>query len=58
MKKRLAKKPLEKLSVSEKERVEATIAKRKRAIDRLAMRLAPRVKKTENERLSHRSYTK
>lgn len=58
MKKRLAKKPLEKLSVSEKERVEATISKRKRAIDRLAMRLAPRVKKTENERLSHRSYTK
>lgn len=58
MKKRLAKKPLEKLSVSEKERIESTLSKRKRAIDRLAMRLAPRVKKTETDRLAHRSYTK
>lgn len=58
MKKRLANKPLEKLSVSEKERIETTIAKRKKVIDRIAMRLVPRVKKTENDRLSHKTYTK
>lgn len=58
MKKRLAKKPLEKLSVSEKERIEAIIAKRKNVIDRIAMRLVPKVKKIENDRLSHKQYTK
>jgi nicotinamide mononucleotide adenylyltransferase len=58
MKKRLARKPLDKLSVSEKERIETTIAKRKKSIDRIAMRLVPRVKKTENDRLSHKTYTK
>lgn len=58
MKKRLAKKPLDKLSVAEKERLEATIAKRKKVIDRIAMRLVPRVKKIETDRLTHKSYTK
>lgn len=58
MKKRLAKKPLDKLSVAEKERLEATIAKRKKVIDRIAMRLVPKVKKIENDRLSHKHYTK
>ena len=58
MKKRLAKKPLDKLSVAEKERLEATIAKRKKIIDRIAMRLVPRVKKIESDRLTHKNYTK
>lgn len=58
MKKRLAKKPLEKLSVSEKERLEATIAKRKKIVDRIAMRLVPQVKKIESDRLSHKQFTK
>jgi phosphopantetheine adenylyltransferase len=58
MKKRLARKPLEKLSVAEKERIEATIAKRKKIIDRIAMRLVPRVKKIESDRLTHKNYTK
>ena len=58
MKKRLAKKPLDKLSVAEKERLEATIAKRKKVIDRIAMRLVPRVKKIESDRLTHKNYTK
>jgi nicotinamide mononucleotide adenylyltransferase len=58
MKKRIANKPLDKLSVSEKERIEATIAKRKNVINRIAMRLVPKVKKTENDRLSHKTYTK
>lgn len=58
MKKRLARKPLEKLSVAEKERLEDTIAKRKRVIDRIAMRLVPRIKKIESDRLTHKNYTK
>lgn len=58
MKKRLAKKPLDKLTVGEKERIEAIIQRRKQTINRLAMRLSPRVRKVENERLSHSSYTK
>ncbi len=58
MKKRLARKPLEKLSVAEKERIEATIAKRKKIIDRIAMRLVPRVTKIESDRLTHKNYTK
>jgi hypothetical protein len=58
MKKRLAKKPLDKLSVAEKERLEATLAKRKKVIDRIAMRLVPKVKKIESDRLTHKHYTK
>ena len=58
MKKRLARRPLDKLSVSEKERLEATIAKRKNVINRIAMRLVPRVKKIESDRLTHHKYTK
>lgn len=58
MKKRLAKKPLDKLSVAEKERLELMLSKRKKLIDRLAMRLVPKVKKTENDRLSNKKYTK
>ena len=58
MKKRLARKPLNKLSVGEKERIEKIISKRKTVINRLAMRLTSRVRKIENDRLSHSKYTK
>jgi nicotinic acid mononucleotide adenylyltransferase len=58
MKKRIAKKPLNKLSVSEKERLEKMVAKRKTVINRLAMRLTSRVRKIENDRLAHHKYTK
>ena len=58
MKQRIAKRPLNTLSVGEKERVERIIAKRKKVIDRIAMKLVGRVRKTENERLTHKSYTK
>lgn len=58
MKKRLARKPLEKLTTSEKERIEGIIAKRKAAIGRLAMRLTPKIKKIEQDRLTHKVYTK
>jgi nicotinic acid mononucleotide adenylyltransferase len=58
MKKRIAKKPLNKLSVAEKERLEKMIARRKTVINRLAMRLTSRVRKIENDRLAHHKYTK
>lgn len=58
MKQRIAKKPLDKLSIGEKERIERIIERRKQVIARIAMKLAPRVRKMENDRLSHKSYTK
>ena len=58
MKLRIAKKPLNTLSVGEKERIERIIAKRKVVINRIAMKMVPKVRKTENDRLVHRTYTK
>lgn len=58
IKKRLARKPLDKLTVSEKERIERIIQKRKQLIDRLALRMAPKIRKIETDRLSHKKYTK
>lgn len=46
-----------KISVGEKERIERVIEKRKKIIGRLAMRLAPRVRKIEKARLSHTKFT-
>lgn len=58
MKQRLIKKPLAQMTVSEKERAEKIISKRKAVINRLAMKLAPRIRKIENARLSHSKVTK
>jgi hypothetical protein len=58
MKLRIAKKPLNTLTVGEKERIERIIAKRKVVINRIAMKMVPKVRKTENDRLVHRTYTK
>lgn len=58
MKQRLIKKPLAQMTVSEKERAEKIIARRKALINRLAMKLAPRIRKIENARLSHSKVTK
>ena len=58
MKKRLARKPLDKLSIGEKERIEKVIQKRKNVINRLAMRLVPRIRKIEKARLTHSKATK
>ena len=58
IKQRIAKKPLNKLSTSEKERIEGMLQKRKALINRLAMKLTARVRKIENSRLSHSKYTK
>lgn len=59
MKKRLLRgRDPSKISVAEKERVEKVIQNRKQIINRLAMRLAPRVRKIEKSRLSHSKMTK
>ena len=58
MKQRLARKPLSTLSVAEKERIERTIQKRKTVLNRIAMKLVPRVRRVENDRLTHKTYTK
>jgi hypothetical protein len=54
MKQRIAKKPLSSLSVGEKERLEKIIQNRKALIGRLAMKLTPRMRKIEQDRLSHK----
>ena len=55
MKVKIAKKPLNQLSVAEKERVERLVARRKKAIDRIALKLTPRIKQIERDRLTHRT---
>ena len=57
MKLKIAKKPLSQMSVAEKERVERLVARRKKAIDRIALKLTPRVKQIERDRLMHRTTT-
>lgn len=52
LKMKLAKKPLESLSVSEKERLEQRMARMKPAVTRLAMKMMPRMRKIENDRLA------
>ena len=58
MKQRIMKKSPSQLTVTEKERVERMLQSRKPSIDRLAMRLAPRVRQIESQRLSHSQVTK
>jgi hypothetical protein len=58
IKQRIAKKPLASLSVAEKERLEQRVAKMKPVLNRIAMKLAPRVRQIEKARLSHSKYTK
>lgn len=55
MKMRIAKKPLEQLSVTEKERLEKIVAKRGKIIDRLALKMTQRVRMIEKNRLTHKS---
>lgn len=52
LKAKFAKKKLGDMSVSDKERVERMLQSRKSLINRLALKLVPRVKKLEKERLS------
>ena len=55
LKMKLAKKPLDQLNTAEKERIEGIIAKRKNVINRLAMKMAQRVRQIEKDRLTHKS---
>lgn len=55
LERRLAKKPLSSLTISEKERIEQRISRMKPVLSRLAMRLIPKVKKLESDRLSRKS---
>jgi nicotinamide mononucleotide adenylyltransferase len=52
MKKRIGKKDPSKMSVAEKERVERMVHRRKAVINRIAMKLVPRLRKIENNRLT------
>ena len=45
-----------KISVGEKERIERVITKRKQVIDRVALKLIPRIRNVEKARLSHHKY--
>lgn len=54
MKMRLAKKPLNKLSVGEKERIERIMKSRRKIVDRLALRMTQRVRAIEKNRLSRK----
>lgn len=57
MKKRIAKKSPSQMSVAEKERVERMVEKRKNIINRVAMKLVPRIRKIESSRLSGKHTT-
>ena len=51
LKAKLARKPLSQLTVQEKERLERIVAKKKKLIDKAAMKLVPKIRKIENARL-------
>lgn len=55
MKMKIAKKPLSQLSIAEKERLERLVALRKKSIDRIALKLTPRIKQIERDRLTHKT---
>ena len=51
LKVKLARKPLSQLTVQEKERLERIVAKKKKLIDKAAMKLVPKIRKLETARL-------
>lgn len=52
LKERLAKKPIDQLTTAEKERLEDVINKRKELVNRLANKIAPKIRKLEQKRLA------
>ena len=58
IKKRLLRKDPSKASLAEKERVERFVQTRKAIVDRLARRVAPRIRQIEKARLQHKRFTK
>ena len=58
IKKKLLKgRDLSTLSTSERERIDRIIEKKKTVIGRMAMKLTPRIRQIEKERLSHKNFT-
>ena len=55
---KLARKPLNQLSVAEKERIEAKIQRMKPIINRIAIKMLPRIRQVEKERLEHKTTAK
>lgn len=53
IKQRIARKPVSQMNIGEKERIEKMLQSRKGLIDRLAMKLVPRIRRVEADRLSH-----
>ena len=58
LKEKLMHKSATEMSVVERERVERMLSERKKMIDRLALKLVPRIKQIERQRLTHSSITK
>lgn len=59
LKKRMMKgRDISKLSIGEKERLEARIQRMKNTVARIAVRLTSKIRKIEKERMSHPKYTK
>ena len=53
IKQRIARKPVSQMNIGEKERIEKMLQSRKALIDRLAMKLVPRIRRVETDRMSH-----
>ena len=51
MKQKLARKPLDKLSIQEKERIERIIKRKGKVLNRMSLKLVPRIRKIESNRL-------
>jgi hypothetical protein len=58
IKKRMLRKDPAAATVQEKERIERFLQTRKAVVDRLARRVAPRIRQIEKARLQHKKYTK
>jgi hypothetical protein len=58
LKMKFVKKPLNTLSVAEKERLERRMARMKKTVQRLSTKMVGKIRKIETNRLSHKSYTK
>jgi DNA-binding phage protein len=56
MKLKLARKPMNKLSIQEKERIERIISRKGKVLSRIAMKLVPRIKSIESARLHPASH--
>lgn len=58
IKQRFAKKPVDQLTVAEKERIERVIESNPSMVNRLALKLVPKIRAIEQQRLTHPAVTK